>query len=132
MQGVIKTSSLPNKEQLLKQIEASGQPDPQAEQLQQMEQQFIVENAKLDLAGKEAEVLKTKAETEFIKEDIRLRPKEAEAKIMQALTTNLNEDGEDKSFAKRVQLAELMLKEADLDQNMKVVELQMGAKNAAK
>jgi len=132
MQGVIKTSSLPNKEQLLKQIEASGQPDPQAEQLQQMEQQLMMQNAQLDLAGKEAEVMKTKAETESIVVDTQLRPKEAEAKIMQVLTTNLNEDDEDKSFAKRVQIAELMLKEADLDQNMKVVELQMSDKNDAK
>jgi hypothetical protein len=48
---------------------------------------------------------------------------------MSAMTKNLPTDNEEKAFDKRVKIAELMLKEADIKTKSKMVELQMAEKN---
>ena len=68
----------------------------------------------------EAEALKTTIEAQ-------LKPKENEAKIMSSVTNNLptNDQLASQEFDKRVKIAELMLKEADIKNKAKIVELQM-------
>ena len=56
-------------------------------------------------------------------------PQESQAKTMAAMTKNLPADNEEKAFDKRVKIAELMLKEADMKNKSKMVELQMAEKN---
>ena len=50
---------------------------------------------------------------------------------MQATTTNLPNDADlaDREFNKRVKLAELVLKETDIKNKSKIVEMQMAEKN---
>ena len=54
-------------------------------------------------------------------------PMEIQAKTMAATTKNLPNDADQasKEFDKRVKIAELMLKEADIKNKSKIVELQM-------
>ena len=54
-------------------------------------------------------------------------PKEVEAKALASVTKNLPnaEDANSREFDKRVKIAELMLKEADIKNKSKIVELQM-------
>jgi len=58
-------------------------------------------------------------------------PQEIQAKVLGATTKNLpNEDeAASREFDKRVKIAELMLKEADIKNKSKIVELQMSEKN---
>ena len=58
-------------------------------------------------------------------------PQEVQAKAMAATTKNLptSDDLASKEFDKRVKIAELMLKEADIKNKSKIVELQMAEKN---
>jgi hypothetical protein len=58
-------------------------------------------------------------------------PQEMQAKNMAAMTKNLpnQDDQASKEFDKRVKIAELMLKEADIKNKSKIVELQMAEKN---
>jgi len=58
-------------------------------------------------------------------------PAEVQAKTMSAVTQNLpNADMKaEQEFNRRVKLAELMLKEADIKNKSKIVELQMSEKN---
>jgi hypothetical protein len=58
-------------------------------------------------------------------------PQEIQAKVLGATTKNLpNEDeAAAREFDKRVKIAELMLKEADIKNKSKIVELQMSEKN---
>lgn len=128
LQGVIQNSTLPNKQQLLAQLMQSQQPDPQQQQLQQMQLELQMRDAQLTLAAKEADVMKKQAEAQKTAVETQLMPKESEAKIISALSNNLNENDEDKSFERRVKIAELMLKEQDLDQNREIVEMQMAQK----
>jgi hypothetical protein len=63
--------------------------------------------------------------------ETQLMPMEMQAKTMAATTKNLPNDADQasKEFDKRVKIAELMLKEADIKNKSKIVELQMAEKN---
>ena len=62
--------------------------------------------------------------------EAQLMPQEIQTKNMAAMTKNLpNEDDQaSREFDKRVKIAELMLKEADIKNKSKIVELQMADK----
>lgn len=127
MKGVISNSSLPNKEEMLAQLEQSSQPNPQQQQIQQMAMEMQVRNAQADLAKKEADIKLTDAKTinEII--DAQTKPMEVRARVMAAISTNLpnNDDKLQSEFDRRVKIAELMLKEKDINQNAEVVKQQM-------
>jgi hypothetical protein len=136
MSGVIQNSSLSNKSALLAQLQQGSQPDPQQQQLQQMQIQMEMQSAQAEIAktASEAKVNEAKAmremtEAEKNKMETAIIPDLTKAKLVAALSNNLDEDNESADFDKRVKLADLMLREKELDQNMKVVELQMKAKN---
>jgi len=129
IQGVIANSSLPNKNTLLQQIAQASQPDPQQQQMQQVAMQLQMQDAaaKVEKTMSEVQVNKTMAAKNVV--DIQTKPQETQAKLMTAISTNLpNEDDKIAAeFDRRVKIAELMLKEADMDQNLKIVEKQMEA-----
>ena len=62
--------------------------------------------------------------------DAQTKPEEVRAKIIAAASTNLpNEDDKiSAEFDRRVKIAELMLKEADMDNNAEIVRQQMNTK----
>ena len=80
--------------------------------------------AQKDLQAIDAETAKTQAETQAIITDIQLAPKLVEAKLVAALSNNLQNGNEDQSFNKRVQIAELALKEKDIDSNESIARMQ--------
>jgi hypothetical protein len=55
-------------------------------------------------------------------------PQEVQAKVIASTTKNLPAGNESNEFDKRVKIAELMLKEADMKNKSKMVELQMAEK----
>jgi len=118
MQSVIKNSSLTNREEMLAQLQKAAQPDPQAQQAQQ-------QGIMLDMADKQAKVEKTKAETQKITVEAQLMPSEVQAKVVSALSNNLNEDAEGADFERRAKIAELMLKEKDITSNHDIARMQM-------
>jgi len=122
MQSVVKNSSLSNREEMLAQLAKAAQPDPQQQQMQQQAVQ-------VEMATKMATVEKTKAETEQIKVETQLKPSEVQAKVVAALSNNLNEDAEGADFERRARIAELMLKEADIQSNHDIAKMQMAQKS---
>ena len=127
LKGIIHNSGLSNKGELEAALVQMSQPNPEQAALQQMQQQLALENAQSQIAvnaskakQQEAEALKTTIEAQ-------LKPKEIEAKIMSSVTNNLptNDQLAAQEFDKRVKIAELMLKEADIKNKAKIVELQM-------
>ncbi|HWQ96272.1 MAG TPA: hypothetical protein VN368_02755 [Candidatus Methylomirabilis sp.] len=118
MQGLLKNSSNPDRESMIEQMKKMSQPDPQQ---QQMQQQSVM----LDIQGKQADVAKTQAEAQQIAVDTQLAPDVAKAKIISALSNNLDEDNEGKDFEKRARIAELMLKEKDIASNENIAKMQM-------
>lgn len=125
MQGVLKNSSLSNREQMIEQMSQMGKPDPQQQQVQQMA-------VMLEAEAKKADVEKTKAETAQIAIETQLAPEVAKAKIISALSNNLDEDQEGKDFERRAKIADLMLREKDITSNENIAKMQMEMKKAEK
>ena len=129
LQAVVKNSSLSNREEMLVQLEKAAQPDPQRQQIEQ-------QAAGLELADKQAKTAKTQAETQQIAVETQLAPDIAKAKVLAALSNNLNEDNEGADFERRARIADLMMKEKDLNlkaediaSNERIAEKQMALRD---
>ena len=123
MQGVLKNSSLSNREQMIQEMSKMSQPDPQQQQAQQQGMQ-------LDLAQKQADVQKTNAEANKAMVEANLAPDVVKAKILTAVSTNLDGDNKQVEFERRAKIAELMLKEKDITSNEKIAQMQLASSNA--
>jgi hypothetical protein len=93
-----------------------------------MVQQMQMEQTQATTASIQAKAQRDQAEAQKAMVEAELAPEESKARIISALSTNLDDDSEAKDFENRVQLANLMLKEKEIDQNLKVVEMQTAAK----
>ena len=122
MQSVVKNSSLSNREEMLAQLAKASQPNPEQQQMQQ-------QSVQMEMMTKQADIAKKQAETEQIKVETQLKPSEVQAKVVAALSNNLNEDAEGADFERRARIAELMLKERDIESNHDIAKMQMAQKS---
>ena len=127
LKGIVANSSLSNRMELMQRLDAMGQVDPEAQQKQQVQEQLALQAAQAQIAVNTTQAEQNRAEATKIMIDTKLKPLEVQAKIQQGLTANLPNQADlaSKEFDKRVKVAELMLKEADIKNKSKIVELQM-------
>jgi hypothetical protein len=71
--------------------------------------------AQLQMQLLQAQVQREQAEAQLVSVKAQVEPQLAQAKYVSALSNNLNEDNETKDFERRMKIAELALKEKDLD-----------------
>jgi hypothetical protein len=130
LKGVLANSSLTNRYELMEQLDKMSQPNPQAEQMAQMQQQLQMQAAQAQIAVNTTQAEQNRAEAQKLQVEAQLMPMEIQAKNMAATTKNLpnQDDLASKEFDKRVKIADLMLKEADIKNKSKIVELQMADK----
>ena len=131
LKGIIGNSSLSNRMELMAKLDEMMQPDPQAQQIQQAQQQLALQTAQANIAVQTTQAEQNRAEATKLTVEAQLLPQEAQAKSMAAATKNLpnSDEAASREFDKRVKIAELMLKEADIKNKSKIVELQMADKN---
>ena len=91
--------------------------------------QMAMQAAQLDMAQKDAAVKKTQAEAQQIAVETQMMPQELQLKAVQAASTNLNPQTTD-DFEKRAKIADLMLREADINSNERIAFAQMQNKRA--
>jgi hypothetical protein len=120
MQGILKNSSLSNKEEMLHGMAQMSQPNPEQQAMQQ-------QGTMLEFKKKEAEVLKLQAEANKTTVEAQLEPDVVKAKILSALSNNLNEDNEGADFERRAKIADLMLKERSIESDEKIAKMQTAA-----
>jgi hypothetical protein len=127
LKGIVANSSLSNRAELMQRLDQMGQVDPQAQQKQQIQEQLALQAAQAQIAVNTTQAEQNRAEATKIMIDTKLKPLEVQAKIQQGLTANLPNQADlaSKEFDKRVRIADLMLKEADIKNKSKIVELQM-------
>ena len=127
LKGILGNSSLSNRNELIATLDQMSQPNPEMQQLQMAKEQLAIEAAQAQIAVDTTQAEQNRAEATKLVVEAQLMPKEIEAKTMAAVTKNLptNDDLASKEFDKRVKIAELMLKEADIKNKSKIVELQM-------
>ena len=128
LKGILGNSSLSNRMELIAALDKMSQPNPEAQQAQQMQQQAAMAKMQADLAVAQAQAQKYQAEAQQTMVETQLMPEELRVKVVQAASTNLD-NGND--FDKRLKLADLMLKEKDIDSNERIALAQMESKKKA-
>jgi len=130
LKGIMANSSLSNRYELIQMLDEMSKPDPQAQQMQQAQAQLAMQSAQAQIAVQTTQAEQNRAEAQKLMTEAQLMPIELQAKSMAANTKNLPNDADlaSKEFDKRVKIADLMLKEADIKNKSKIVELQMADK----
>ncbi len=116
MQGILKNSSISNREEMVQQMQKMSQPDPQSQQIGN--QKAVLEIQLLDAQVKtlKSKIAETMANTQKSTVEAQLAPDETKAKVLSAISRNLPSDDNQANaeFDRRVTIAELMMKEEDL------------------
>jgi hypothetical protein len=128
LKGILGNSSLSNRYELMAALDQMSQPDPQAQAMQQAQQQLAMQAAQAQIAVNTTQAEQNRAEATKLMAEAQLMPQEVQAKVIASTTKNLPAGNESNEFDKRVKIAELMLKEADMKNKSKMVELQMSEK----
>ena len=125
LKGILNNSSLTNRYELMAALDQMSQPNPEAQQMQEMQQQLALQAAQAQIAVSTTQAEQNRAEATKLMTEAQLMPQEVQAKVIASATKNLPAGNETNEFDKRVKIAELMLKEADIKNKSKIVELQM-------
>jgi len=130
LKGIVANSSLSNRMELIAKLDEMMQPNPEQQQMQQAQQQLAMQAAQAQIAVNTTQAEQNRAEAQKLSVETQLMPQEVQAKMTASLTKNLpnQDDLSSKEFDKRVKIAELMLKESDIKNKSKIVELQMADK----
>jgi hypothetical protein len=127
LKGILANSSLTNRFELISALDEMSKPNPQAQEMEQMQAQLAMQAAQAQIAVQTTQAEENKANAVKLSMEAQLMPQEVQAKVLGATTKNLpNEDDlASREFDKRVKLAELILKESDIQNKAKIVEMQM-------
>ena len=116
IQSIIDNMNLSNREELIATMQQASQPNPQAQQMAQVAQQAQVEFQQSQTAALNAQAAESQARAAKYNMDTQLAPEELEIERIEAITRNLKEgDADDKEFERRLKVAEVALKERNLE-----------------
>jgi hypothetical protein len=116
IQSIIDNMNLSNREELIAAMQQAAQPDPQAQQMAQMAQQAQLQFQEAQTAALQGQAAESQARATKYAVDSQLAPQELEIDKIEAITRNLREgDADDKEFERRLKIAEVALKERNLN-----------------
>ena len=116
IQSIIDNMNLSNREELIETMQRASQPDPQAQQMAMVAQQTQVEFQKAQTAALQGQAAESQARAGKYAIETQLAPQELEIEKIEAITRNLKEgDEDDKEFERRMKIAEVALKEKNLN-----------------
>lgn len=126
VEAVIDNMSLSNREDLINKLQQLSQPNPQAQQAQQvqMEQQMATMQAQVQLL--QAQAAESQGRATKYNMEAQAIPTQLETDRIKAVSNSLPQDDKgDKEFEKRARLAELVLKEREITSKEAIVAKQM-------
>ena len=122
--SIIDNMSLSNREELKATLEKASQPSPEQQQMQQATFQAEQAFKASQTSALEGQASESNSRAQKYAEETRLLPMELEVKKIEAATKNLqNGKAVDQEFARRVKLAEILLKEREVAIKEKDTEL---------
>lgn len=117
LESVIDHMNLSNREELIQGLRKANQPTPEQQQAQQQDLQRKQQQLESQTNAFNGQAMESQARAEKIKADIQLDKYEAETARIKALSSNLQKGDEDeKEFQRRAKIAELYLKEQEINQ----------------
>ena len=128
LKGIIQSSSLANKAEMEAKLDEMMQPNPEQQAMQQAEFQLATATAQEQLNKLQSETAKNMTQAEKTATETQLMPFEVQAKLAQGLSANIRGDNTQNEFAQRAKIAELALKEADINSNERIAMTQMSRK----
>jgi hypothetical protein len=124
--AVVDNMGLSNREEIIAQMAEVSKPNPEAQQAQQQQQQLQMALAQAQLQLVQAQAAEAQMRAQKYSVEAQLEPQVVQAKLAAALATNLNQGNADEAaFAQRAKMAELLLKEKDINSNERIAMLQM-------
>ena len=128
LQAVIENSGLSNREQLIAQLAQMSQPDPMQDQAQQAALELEYQRQQLELANLQADVQLKQAKANSEAVDAQMKPAELQASIAASASKYLSDSRNPTAeFERRVKVANLALKEKDIDTRKEIAGLQVVA-----
>ncbi len=125
LRGIVENSSLANKAEMVQKLEEMMQPNPEQQAIQQATVELTAQKAQAEIKVLESTAMKNMADVQQTSIENQLMPMETQAKLAQGLSANIRGNNTQDEFAQRAKVAELMLKEKDINNRGKIVELQM-------
>jgi hypothetical protein len=122
LSAIVDNSGLENREELIQQLQQLSQPSEQ----EQMAQQMQMQAAQLELADKQADVQlkQAKAQSEIV--EAQLKPAEVQARITASASKYLGDTNDPTAeFERRVKIADLALREKDINNKADIARLQV-------
>ena len=124
--AVVDNMGLSNREEIITQMQQAAQPNPEQQQQQQQQQQLQMELAQAQLQLVQAQGMEAQARAQKYMVEAQLEPDVVKAKMASAISTNLQAgNADDAEFQKRAKIADLMLKEKDINSNERIAMMQM-------
>ena len=116
IQSIIDNMNLSNREELIASMQQAQQPNPQAQQAAQATQQAQLAFQESQTAALAAQAAESQARAQKYSVEAQLAPQELEIDKISAITRNLQAgDQDDKEFERRLKVAEVALKEKQLN-----------------
>jgi len=126
VQSIIDNMNLSNREDLIAQIQQAAQPDPQAQQMQQAQAQLQLQQAQLQLEYMQAQVAEINSRVQQNNVETQLLPFDAESERIRSMSVGMrDEDPTQQDFENKTKVAELALKEKDLNIKAEAMRNQM-------
>ena len=134
LKSIVASSGLMNKEQLLAQLEQMSQPNPQAQEMQMQAQQaqmqyLAAQTAELQARAQEsmADAQEAQARAQKIMIEASLMEDKVKTDMVRNLSANIKDEDTDE-FEKRAKIADLLIKEKDIESKERIVDKQMQEK----
>jgi hypothetical protein len=126
LKGIVESSSLANREELVSALAEMMQPNPQQAQMQQVQMQAQMALLEAQVNELNARAAESQADAQKALVEAQLMPQKMQADVVRSLTTNLPDESSNE-FERRVKVADLLLKEREIASKEKIVEKQMRA-----
>lgn len=134
LKSIVSTSGLLNREQLVAQLDQLSQPNPQAQEMQMQAQQaqlqyLAAQTAELQARAQEsmADAQEAQANAQKIMVEASLMEDKVKTDMIRNLSANIK-DEDTEEFTKRAKIADLMIKEKDIESKERIVDKQMQEK----
>ena len=134
LRSIVSTSGLMNREQLMAQLDQMSQPNPQAQEMQMQTQQaqmqyLAAQTAELNARAQEsmADAQEAQARAQKLMVEASLMEDKVKTDMVRNLSANIK-DEDTNEFQKRAKIADLLIKEKDIESKERIVDKQMQEK----
>jgi len=129
IQAIVDNMNLSNREQIIASLQQAMQPNPQAQeaQMQAMQLQMAKEQAILDYTQAQTQEVVSRIQQNQVETE--LLPIDSETKRYAAVMKGMGTDPTEEEFNRRTKVAELVLKEREIETKEDMVEMQMRGRN---